>query len=208
MAKASKKLSTPKAPSAPVTSAPEPVVKAKRARKPAIVRAGRLAALIAKNTANLTKNANRWQGSAKPDQFEAIRRVTATLVTLGEAADEVSADIAFLVDSGFTPAVGSPGRKPMFMPGAKVAIKEKRYDASAHGATNVFDVVTLTEKYVQIRAAGVARAMTFPVSRKWLTLLDAAEDELEALPEDTDVPAEDVGETDATVGDSDDQEIE
>jgi uncharacterized protein YukE len=139
--------------------------KVKRTRKPAVERAQKLAVLINKKHAALTKLVGRWHGEATDAQQAACARLA---VALGETADQLAtltADTAYLVDTGWVPTAkrgGGGGRKALAV-GMRVMIKNKRYDPIVHGDNNLFEVVLLSDKNIVIRDMGGDRE--FPVPR-------------------------------------------
>jgi hypothetical protein len=149
---------------APATA---PVKAPRKPRTPAVERAARLASQVEKKIVALTKNTGRWHGDATPEQVGARKRLAQALGSMAPLADALAVDLAFLQDSKFQPASAAPGRKPLAA-GTRVKIKEKQYDAEAHGTLNLFAVLRVTEKGLYILRSVRDPRITPAVPRAWI----------------------------------------
>jgi hypothetical protein len=152
------------------TTAASAGTKERKPRKPAVERAEKLATLLTKKYTALQKMVIKWHGEATPEQQTATIRLAANLGLLTAPISEIAADVAFLLDSGFTPSGGSPGRKPLAV-GTKVKIKEAKYDPEIHGEMNDFTVFRTTDKFIIIKDDD---GLPVGVIRAWLEVVGTA----------------------------------
>ena len=171
-----KKTSSKKAATRPATTAPAATAlkKERKPHKPPLERAVRLASSLAKKTPALQINVALWKGEPTAEQRMAQVRTVNNLKKIAPMVDQIVTDLVFLSQSGYAPTVEHlGGRAKTFAVGARVALKEKRYEAAVHGLVNDFTVAGETEKYFQIQAAGGMKGSPIlGVPRGWLDKLD------------------------------------
>lgn len=164
----------------PVATAPK---KERKPRKPPLERAVRLASSLAKKAPALQNNVARWKGEPTAEQRMAQVRTINNIKKIGPMVDQIVTDLVFLSQSGYAPKIEHlGGRAKTLAVGARVALKEKRYEAAVHGPVNDFTVTGETEKYFQIQAL-TKGSPVLGVPRSWLEKLDPATPAVDALPD-------------------------
>jgi hypothetical protein len=147
--------------------------KTPRVRKPPMERAKILADLAAKKIGVLAKMVPLvGVGEVTEAQGGCCERIEINLCLAQKTAAQIAADVDLLLDSGFVPKTGSPGRKGL-AEGDRVTIKEAKFDVEMHGDLNLFEVMKISEKYVLIRSNGDT-TLQFPVLRVWLKSVGTA----------------------------------
>jgi hypothetical protein len=148
----------------------------KTVRKAPLDRALQRARLLDKNASALLRLVTTWRSEVTTDDQQSTNDdVAVELRQICKLAPSVLLNLDMLGKSEFAPKEGSVGgSKAALAAGARVAIKDKHFNAGLYRA-NDFEVVLDAGKQVRIRPAGDLRAPQIDVSRTWLVVLDSTD---------------------------------
>lgn len=176
--------------------------KEKRARKPPLERALKLANLITKKVGALGANVRRWSGEPNKEQRLATVKVQAGLAKIERVAIEVDQALTAVKNTGYEPK-GGAGRVSTLLEGTRVVIKDGHYDPVIHGDINDFVYVGKTDKFLLLRPFDEPKGKNIAVRRPWIKRNEAAADAAATANSNKGNRAEDTGTDEPEDGDGD-----